>query len=89
MVIIPEICRFFNMIISMNFNDHNPPHIHVKYNGLDCSVRISDGNLIIGSLPRKQLLLIQAWIEANKNSLQFMWDNRIKEGHIFKLPPLM
>ncbi len=85
----PEICRFHKMIIYMNFNDHNPPHIHVKYNDVDCSVSITSGEVIIGDIPKKQLILIQAWIEMNRNALEFMWHNRLKEGNIFKLPPIM
>ena len=85
----PEICRFYNMIIYMNFNDHNPPHIHVKYGDIDCSISITTGEKIIGDIPKKQLVIIQAWIEINKNALTFMWDNRFKEGNLFKLPPLV
>ena len=84
----PEICRFNNLIITMNFNDHNPPHIHVKYNDIDCSISILNGDTLIGNLPKKQLLLVQAWIEMNKKTLIFMWNNRLEEGTIFKLPPL-
>jgi hypothetical protein len=84
----PEISRFNNMIILMNFNDHNPPHVHIKFNDIDCSVMIQTGEILIGQLPKKQLLMIQAWIEMHKNSLIFMWNNRMEEGTIFKLPPL-
>ncbi len=27
----PEISRFFGIFITLNFNDHNPPHFHAKY----------------------------------------------------------
>jgi len=27
----PEISRFFGIIIRMYFGDHNPPHFHVIY----------------------------------------------------------
>jgi hypothetical protein len=27
----PEICRFLGIVITMYFNDHNPPHFHVRY----------------------------------------------------------
>lgn len=26
----PEISRFFGTIITMNYNDHAPPHFHVR-----------------------------------------------------------
>lgn len=27
----PEICKFFGIIISLYWRDHNPPHIHFTY----------------------------------------------------------
>ena len=27
----PEISNFYGIIITMLFDDHNPPHFHVKY----------------------------------------------------------
>jgi hypothetical protein len=27
----PEISRFFGMVILMYYNDHPPPHFHVRY----------------------------------------------------------
>lgn len=27
----PEICRFFGIVITMFGDDHNPPHFHVRY----------------------------------------------------------
>ena len=29
----PEISRFFGIIITMNYNDHAPPHFHARYGG--------------------------------------------------------
>jgi hypothetical protein len=28
---VPEICRFFGIVVFMNYNDHPPPHFHVRY----------------------------------------------------------
>ena len=30
---VPEISRFFGIIIAMYYNDHAPPHFHVRYGG--------------------------------------------------------
>ena len=27
----PELCRFFGIIIRMYYNDHAPPHFHAVY----------------------------------------------------------
>ena len=29
----PEISRFYGIVISMYYDDHNPPHFHVRYGG--------------------------------------------------------
>jgi hypothetical protein len=29
----PEISRFFGIVIKMFFDDHNPPHFHAEYSG--------------------------------------------------------
>lgn len=30
----PEVCRFLGTIITMYYQEHNPPHFHVKYMNL-------------------------------------------------------
>ena len=55
----PELCRFYNIVIKMIFSDtdkHHKPHFHVYYNEYEASVGV-DGELIAGSLPVKQLKL--------------------------------
>ncbi|MEG1270990.1 MAG: DUF4160 domain-containing protein, partial [Ruthenibacterium sp.] len=60
----PELCRFQGIIIRLLFGDtiqHNKPHIHVYYGEYEASVGI-DGELLAGSIPVKQLKLLQAWM---------------------------
>ena len=58
----PELCRFYNIIIKMIYSDngqHNKPHFHVYFAEYEASVGV-DGELLAGSLPVKQLKLVQA-----------------------------
>lgn len=58
----PELCRFYNIIIKMIFMDdekHHKPHFHVFYAEYKASVSV-DGELLAGSLPVKQLRMVQA-----------------------------
>ena len=53
----PELCRFFNIVIKMIFSDndqHHKPHFHVYYAEYEASVGV-DGELLARSLPVKQL----------------------------------
>ncbi len=57
----PELCRFYSIIIKMIYMDegqHHKPHFHVFYGEYRASVGV-DGELLAGSLPVKQLKLVQ------------------------------
>ena len=62
----PEICRFYGIIIRMFFRDHLPPHFHVEYAEYKAKINIIDGDLIDGDLPKKALRLVQACIRSFK-----------------------
>ena len=48
----PELSRFFGIIIAMYYNDHPPPHFHAKYGDDEATIRIDDGKVPEGSLSR-------------------------------------
>jgi hypothetical protein len=39
---VPEISRFFGIIIAMFYNDHPPPHFHVRHGGDRATIGIED-----------------------------------------------
>jgi hypothetical protein len=47
----PEISRFFGIVIRMYFDDHNPPHFHATYAGDEMEVGIEPIGILLGSLP--------------------------------------
>lgn len=49
----PIISIFFGIVIRMYHNDHAPPHFHASYQGFEALIRISDGSVMAGSLPKK------------------------------------
>jgi hypothetical protein len=59
----PEISRFLGIIITMYFDEHNPPHFHVRYNEYRASMCIKNLNIIAGSLPAKVRGLVEEWAE--------------------------
>jgi len=54
----PEISRFLGIIIYMHFNDHNPPHFHVKYGNYKAIININNFGIIEGNLPPKALSIV-------------------------------
>lgn len=72
----PEICRFLGIIISMYFDDHNPPHFHVRYNEHRAVVDIQSLNTLSGSLPARVRGLVEEWAELHQPELLAMWESK-------------
>ena len=75
----PEICRFLGIVISMYFNEHNPPHFHVRYNEYRAVMDIRTLNLLDGQVPARVRGLVEEWAERHQAELLSMWDS--KEFH--------
>ena len=47
----PEISRFFGIVVAMYYTDHSLPHVHAKYAEQRVSVAIEDARILSGDLP--------------------------------------
>lgn len=87
----PVISMFYGIVIRMYFLDnaqHHEPHIHARYASDEASVRIDDGVVLAGNLPRKQLRLVQAWIELHRDELMADWELAAAGEMPYKIDPL-
>ena len=69
----PEISRFYGIIITMYYSDHPPPHFHVRYNEWRAVVRIDDMALIEGLLPGRVSAMVKEWGMAHRDELRANW----------------
>lgn len=87
----PEISRFFGIIIRM-FTEtgvqHRMPHLHAYYQDYKATFRIDSGELLAGSLPRRQQRLVEAWIELYQVELLENWNHAEAGEPLNKVPPL-
>ena len=86
----PELCRFYNIVIKMMYSDdsrHHRPHFHVFYGDYEASVGV-DGELLAGSLPVKQLKLVQAWAAIHEEELYIAWNQAVRNIPFGKIEPL-
>ncbi|MDO9153614.1 MAG: DUF4160 domain-containing protein [Paludibacter sp.] len=83
----PEISRFYGLIILMNFKDHNPPHFHVWYGDFKATVTIDDG-IVKGEMPHRALKMVFDWLEIHREELLLDWSFAQKGDELFKIEPL-
>lgn len=87
----PEITRFFGIIIRMFFEagePHHSPHFHAYYQKEVAVYRIEEIELVGGNLPRRQRRLVEAWAEIHQDQLLSNW-NRLQSGDLpEKIEPL-
>lgn len=87
----PVISTFYGIIIRLYLLDnqhHNVPHIHARYAEFEASISIEDGEILAGDLPRKQLRLVQAWIELRRDELMADWVLAASGETPYKIDPL-
>ena len=72
----PTISIFYGLIIRMFYGpkEHNPPHIHVSYQGEKALVNILTGEVMEGKLLPRNHHLLRAWIEIHKDDLLANWE---------------
>ena len=87
----PTISMFYGILVSIFYEDngrHYQPPIHARYAGEKVSVAIEDGSILAGSLPTRQLKMLQAWIEIHKDELNADWELAVSGEEPFRIEPL-
>ncbi len=87
----PTISMFYGILVLMFFRDnrrHHLPHIHVRYQSDEASILIEDGSVLDGTLPSKQLKMVQAWVEIHKEELVVDWELAVNGDEPFRIAPL-
>ena len=84
----PEISRFFGMVIAMYYNDHAPPHFHVRYGSQKAVIGIDPIELLEGKLTRKAKTLVLEWAAAHQAELIADWELARQQAPLNKIDPL-
>jgi len=84
----PEISRFFGIIIRMYFGDHNPPHFHAIYQDSTSEYAINTLTVINGTLPSRAHALVLEWASLHRDELLEDWKLASEMKEIKKIEPL-
>jgi len=84
----PEICRFYGIIIRMFYNDHNPPHFHVIYQEFKALMSITTLEILEGELPNRAKSLAIEWAIEHRKELIENWQKAQDRLPLNKIEPL-
>jgi hypothetical protein len=84
----PEISRFFGIVIRMYFDEHNPPHFHAIYAGREAQVGIDPIIVLEGKLPNRATSMVIEWAAIHQRELLENWQRLQNDRPIQKIEPL-
>lgn len=84
----PQISRFFGIIIYMYFNDHAPAHFHAEYSGYEAVYTIETLETLRGELPRRAHGMVVEWATLHRDELRENWNRARDMVTLNKIEPL-
>jgi hypothetical protein len=84
----PELSRFYGIIIRMFYGDHLPPHFHAVYQSEEIKVNINTLEVMEGSMTRRAQALVLEWAELHRVELEQAWELASHNQEPFKIAPL-
>jgi hypothetical protein len=84
----PEISRFFGIVIAIYWKEHGIPHFHAKYGEYRAQINIESLEIMEGELPRRALSLSIEWAVLHRNELRQNWQNAREGLPLQEIAPL-
>ena len=84
----PEISRFFGIIIAMFYNDHAPPHFHARYGEQRAIIGIDSLTVLGGRLSPRVLGLVMEWAALHQEELGEDWRLAERQAPLRSIAPL-
>lgn len=84
----PELCRFYGIVIRMYFDDHPPPHFHAEYGSYEAQIDIRTLAIVNGKLPPRAMGLVAEWATLHQEELKRQWQKAEKLEPLEKIAPL-
>jgi len=84
----PEISRFYGIVIKMFYADHNPPHFHAIYGNVEVLIDINTFAVFAGNIPPRALGLVVEWATLHQAELLRDWERAQDQEPLSKIEPL-
>jgi Domain of unknown function (DUF4160) len=84
----PEISRFYGIVVQIYFDDHLPPHFHVFYGENSAKIAIENLAFLEGSLPARAKGLVVEWATIHREELLEAFQKAVNLKPPGKIAPL-
>ncbi|MEI6639544.1 MAG: DUF4160 domain-containing protein [Chlorobium sp.] len=84
----PEVSRFYGIIVAVFFSEHNPPHFHARYGNNKIAIEINSLKILEGNFPPRALGLVMEWASLHRTELISNWNLARDNQQLQKIEPL-
>jgi len=86
----PVICRFYGIIIRMNYNEsgHHTPHFHAYYGKHVASIAIDSAAVLAGQFPLHAERFVLEWAALHRTELTDNWQRASRHESLLAIEPL-
>jgi hypothetical protein len=71
----------------MNYNDHQPPHFHARYQDQEVIVEITTG-IVEGRMSKRALRMVLEWLDLHQTELMENWERARQRQTLNEIQPL-
>ncbi len=84
----PEISRIYGIVIAMYYDDHPPPHFHVRYGVQRAILSIDTLGVIEGRLSARTTGMVVEWAALHRPESRANWTRAERHGPLQRIAPL-
>ena len=84
----PDISRFYGIVIKMYLVDHAPAHFHALYGDHEALFSIETLEMPRGNLPRRATPMVLEWAMQHREELRADWALAQAGNSLLPIPPL-
>lgn len=70
----PEISRFYGIVVKMYYNDHAPPHFHAEYGEHEIVIGLTPIAVLAGDVPVRVRSMVVEWAALHQQELLDNWE---------------
>ena len=84
----PEVSRFYGIIVRFYYREHPPEHFHAIYGEHEALIEIETGKIREGFLPKTAYDLVNRWRLAHLRELRDDWERARQKLPLLPIAPL-